>query len=107
GHVRARDDEHVPRMKLSQVEKRDDISIFGHHRRRSAPRDDLVERTRRRWYERSHGARSATAIASMEKSSPRGSATTGAERTGGLPGKNSSNSAFSVGNAAASAMKHV
>ncbi len=48
--------------------------------------------------------RSTTAIASIEKSSPRGSAITGAERTGGLPGKYSSKSAFSVANAPASAM---
>ena len=48
-------------------------------------------------------ARSATAIASIENSSPRGSVITGVERTGGLPGTNSSNSEFSTPNAVASA----
>jgi hypothetical protein len=46
-------------------------------------------------------------MASIENRSPFGSATIGVERTGGLAGKYSLKSAFSVAKASASAMKHV
>ena len=50
---------------------------------------------------------STTAIASIENNSPLGRATTGVDRTGGDPGKNSVNSSFSFEKASASATKHV